>query len=138
MWLIREESFLCDKDYPHGYWFDISVPLDALDDYTEKLFSRVKAIRSDMKTFLFGHLADGNLHLTITCGKPMPELSADICDAVFADLPGLGGSFSAEHGIGLEKKSALATYGDPTKMALMHALKSLLDPKGIMNPGKVL
>ena len=68
----------------------------------------------------------------------MPEHAESVSAAVFEGLVALGGSFSAEHGIGLEKRGALARHGDPTKRALMAAIKHAFDPKGIMNPGKVL
>ena len=138
IWMIREESFLADKVHPHGFWYDISVPQNHLDDYTKGLFERVRAIDPGLMVFLFGHLGDGNLHLTVTCGKEIPALASPVTEAVFFGLSAIGGSISAEHGIGTEKKASLKRHGDPTKVALMQNIKQLLDPKGIMNPGKVL
>ena len=137
-WKIREESFLCDKVYPHGFWYDVSVPQVALDSYTEGLFKRVEAVDPGLKVFLFGHLGDGNLHLTISSGEPCPEMGDAINQAVYEGLDEIGGSFSAEHGIGTEKVSSLAAYVDPQKYRMMSAVKQLFDPDGIMNPGKVI
>ena len=138
IWSIREESFLCERDYPHGYWFDVSVPLGELAGYADRLFAQIGEIRPDLKLFMFGHLGDGNLHLTITSGREMPELADPISEAVYADLAAMGGSFSAEHGIGIDKREELDRYASPGKLAMMRAIKAAIDPRGIMNPGKVL
>ncbi len=138
IWKIRDESFLCDKRYPHGLWYDISVPLNCLDVYTGGLFENIAKIDPGLKIFLFGHLGDGNLHLTVSSGEKCPQLAPAINDAVYTGLDDVGGSFSAEHGIGIEKIASLKKYCDPAKMRLMTAIKQSFDPKGIMNPGKVL
>lgn len=137
-WRIREQSFLCDEVYPNGFWYDVSVPLVHLDQYVEELFRAVKTFDNSLKVFLFGHLGDGNLHLTISSGKSIPEKRKEIDRIVYDGLNDIGGSFSAEHGIGTEKSSSLEQYSDPTKMAIMRSIKSVLDPKNIMNPGKVM
>lgn len=138
IWVIREESFVADTIYPHGLWYDISVPHSELASYVEGLFARVRDLDSELKVLLFGHLGDGNLHLTITSGKELKELAGAVTEAVFQGLSSMGGSFSAEHGIGTEKMHSLLIHGDPTKVALMREIKNLLDPKGLMNPGKVI
>ena len=138
IWSIREDSFVADGVYPHGFWYDVSVPQNRLDSYAEGLFRTVREIDPGLKVFLFGHLGDGNLHLTITSGQQIPTLEGALSDAVFAGLAQMGGSFSAEHGIGIEKMQFLLSYGDPTKVDLMRHIKQVLDPKGIMNPGKVI
>lgn len=138
IWMIREESFLVDTLHPHGFWYDVSVPQSELETYAQGLFARVRDIDPELMVLLFGHLGDGNLHLTITCGKEMPALAGEVGEAVFYGLSAMGGSFSAEHGIGTEKMRSLLSQGDPTKVALMRDIKRLLDPKGILNPGKVI
>lgn len=138
MWLIREESWEADKAFPHGFWYDVSVPQGALDRYARNLFAHAGELDPAMKVFLFGHLGDGNMHLTVTTGREMPELHETVDAAVFAGLAECGGSFSAEHGIGLEKRAHLARRGDPAKLAIMRSVKQAIDPLGIMNPGKVL
>ena len=138
IWSIREESFLCDREYPHGYWFDVSVPLGELAGYADRLFAQIGEICPDLKLFMFGHLGDGNLHLTITSGREMPDLADPISEAVYADLAAMGGSFSAEHGIGIDKREELERYAPPERLAMMRAIKAAIDPQGIMNPGKIL
>jgi FAD/FMN-containing dehydrogenase len=137
-WLIREESGEIEKAHPHGLWFDVSVPPGRLDAYARGAFARIAALDPGLRVFMMGHLGDGNMHLSVTCGRPRPELAGAVAAAVFEGLAETGGSFSAEHGIGLEKRAYLAARADPAKLALMLSLKRAIDPKGIMNPGKVL
>lgn len=138
IWQVREDSWAIDRVYPHGYWFDVSVPQTDLDTYVATCIERLARIDADLKFFVFGHLGDGNLHITISKGVPADGLYDKLAEALFADLAPIGGSFSAEHGIGTEKKHALDVYGDPGKLAVMRAIKRVLDPDNIMNPGKVI
>ena len=91
----------------------------------------------------FGHLGDGNLHFNIFPPKGESRaaylpLAGDIQRGVHDRVVALGGSFSAEHGVGRLKAGDLQRYGDPAKLAAMRAVKAALDPFGIMNPGAVL
>ena len=138
IWKVREDSWSIDRAFPGGLWFDVSVPLALLDDYVGGLRARVAGVDPRLRVFAMGHLGDGNLHLTITRGEPAAHLADPVSAAVYHGLAEAGGSFSAEHGIGLEKRASLAFYGAPEKLAVMRALKEVLDPNGIMNPGKVL
>ncbi len=138
MWRIREDSFAIDDSYPNGFWFDMSVPLDSLANYARKIAKNISAISPDLKLFLFAHLGDGNFHATVSTGYHAPELESDITAVMYEGLEEMGGSFSAEHGIGLEKRSSLQKYAPEVNLSLMREIKQLLDPNGIMNPGKVL
>jgi FAD/FMN-containing dehydrogenase len=138
IWLVREESFLIDKAYPGGCWFDISIPLSELDSFVKESTARVHAIDPALKVFVMGHLGDGNLHYTIAKDAPVEHLYSEIATALYTGLSAIGGSFSAEHGIGTEKQSSLCKFADPTKLSLMRAIKATIDPMNIMNPGKVL
>ena len=84
------------------------------------------------------HLGDGNLHLGVFPTRPDTALCKQIGDAVEDAALALGGSFSAEHGIGLSKRPSMGRYKSATALAAMRAIKAALDPNGIMNPGKVL
>lgn len=138
MWLLREDSLAPDRAYPHGLWFDVSVPLGAIDAYMTQATDRIKAIDPAFHIFAIGHLGDGNLHLSVTRGTPAEDLYGAVCEALYDGLTEAGGSFSAEHGIGIEKRAALGRFGDPAKVAMMRVVKKAFDPLGIMNPGKVL
>lgn len=137
-WRIREESWAVERQWPGGYWYDVSVPLSALDQYVCELKEDLKAIAADIHFSCMGHLGDGNLHITVSAprGNRLDKTHVDV--AVYSNLKTKGGSFSAEHGIGLEKMRALAAYGDPAKLAMARAIKQALDPDNLMNPGKVL
>jgi FAD/FMN-containing dehydrogenase len=137
VWKIRED-WAVDRAFPDGLWFDISVPLANLETYLNGLRSRLSAYDPALQLFYIGHLGDGNVHVTINATSPISRRYKEVSTLVYADLTELGGFFSAEHGIGLEKREALADQSDPVKLALMHDIKRLLDPLGIMNPGKVL
>lgn len=138
IWLVREDSFLIDKACPGGCWFDISIPLDALDRFVRDSAARIAALDPDLQLFIMGHLADGNLHYTVAKEQPVAHLYPQISEALYAGLCEIGGSFSAEHGIGTEKRASLTKFGDPGKLAIMRAIKLAIDPQNIMNPGKVL
>ena len=137
-WRLREESWAVERQWPGGYWYDVSVPLNGLDQYVRKLEADLEAIAGNVHFSCMGHLGDGNLHITVSAPGGNPLDKAPVDEAVFSGLKALGGSFSAEHGIGLEKMSALAAYGDPAKLAAARAIKQALDPANLMNPGKVL
>ncbi len=135
---IREDVFLVDRRYPRGVSYDISLPVSHLPAYTEGLKRRIEAIHSDLKIFTLGHLADGNIHLSISRGEPVPELQDAIRRAVNVGLSEVGGSFSAEHGIGTEKRASLHENVPAQQLELMASIKQVFDPANIMNPGKVL
>ncbi|MGH8115589.1 MAG: FAD-linked oxidase C-terminal domain-containing protein, partial [Rhodanobacteraceae bacterium] len=92
---------------------------------------------------IFGHLGDGNLHYNVARGADWSEdrllsRQQDVYALVHDRVHAVGGSISAEHGIGQLKRDALPRYKDPVEMALMQRIKAAFDPQGIMNPGKVL
>lgn len=137
VWLLRENTGAIYHLYPGAPSYDISVPLAALGRY----FDRVEAELAELglAPFLFGHLADGNLHLVLNHEGPLaPEVNARVEAILYAPLRDLGGSFSAEHGIGAKRTEALRDCSDPGKLALMAQIKRCLDPSNLMNPGKVL
>jgi FAD/FMN-containing dehydrogenase len=139
IWRIREDSFVIDRGLPHALWYDVSMPLAGLDAYEAHLRGSLAALDTSLQLYVFGHLGDGNLHITIGNGS---ELSGDarmaVDTIVYAGLKDAGGSISAEHGIGLLKRESLAAYAPPARRRLMAAIKRALDPEGIMNPGKIL
>ncbi len=138
IWRVREDSFAIDRQFPHGFWFDISVPLEKLDDYMTAMQTRVAAVNPELRVFAISHLADGNIHLTISSGCKMPEIANILSEAVYEGLSAMGGSFSAEHGIGTDKMTSLGKQANPAKLSLMSKIKQAFDPLNIMNPGKVL
>ena len=87
---------------------------------------------------VFGHVADGNLHLVVAAGEDRHEATFEAVErCVYEPLRSIAGSISAEHGIGLERKAYLEISRSTAEIATMRALKTALDPRGILNPGKV-
>jgi FAD/FMN-containing dehydrogenase len=137
LWRIRED-WAVDRARPGGLWFDVSVPTEAVGNYLEELRLRLRAHDPSLAVFIVGHLADGNLHVTVNAPWPLTARYDEIAPLVYAGLKERGGSFSAEHGIGLEKRAALEHWAGPVQLALMRSVKKVFDPSGIMNRGKVL
>jgi FAD/FMN-containing dehydrogenase len=98
---------------------------------------RLEAGWDDVHNFTFGHMGDGNLHLVISVGEGGRETRARVEACVYEPLESIAGSVSAEHGVGLEKKPYLGISRSETEIALMRTIKKALDPKGILNPGKI-
>ncbi|MEE4146183.1 MAG: FAD-binding oxidoreductase [Halieaceae bacterium] len=119
--------------------FDISLPVEEMQNYSEGLRRNLEAAIGEHKLYIFGHLGDGNLHVAVPV---QPEdylrLRPVIEQQVYAPLAAFQGSVSAEHGIGLEKKPYLHISRSEPELALMRSLKTALDPRGILNPGKIL
>ena len=115
-----------------------TVPLGELKNYTDKLFEDLPRIQPELRALVFGHLGDGNLHIAVTSGKIISELEGPIRRVVYRNLNALAGSFSAEHGIGIDKRESLVRYASTEKLKIMRNIKKILDPNDIMNPGKVL
>ena len=117
--------------------FDVSLPLADMEAYVAEAVLRLEREWPAYRRFVFGHLGDGNLHL-IVCGPPSLEARHGIERCVYEPLGERNGSVSAEHGIGLEKQPWLPLSRSPAELELMRRLKQTLDPKGILNPGRVL
>lgn len=137
MWRLRED-WAVDRERPGGLWYDVSVPQAELPGYLDHCHRALAAHDPSLELFMIGHLADGNLHFTVNAARPITGRYEEIARLLMDGLPARAGSFSAEHGIGLEKKALLARLGDPGRLALMRAVKAAVDPRGIMNPGKVI
>ena len=117
--------------------FDVSLPVADMEAYVAEAMRRLEQDWPAYRRFVFGHLGDGNLHI-VAAGPPSREARQGIERCVYEPLAERGGSVSAEHGIGLEKRPWLAVSRSPAEIDLMRRLKRTLDPNGIMNPGRVL
>ncbi len=138
IWRLREETEQIERMHDHPPSFDVSVPGGAIDAYVARITEDLKGIDADYAPYVFGHLADGNLHISINADSPPRERYRAIEDVLYAGLREIGGSFSAEHGVGLDKRDAYERHADPVKQELARAVKALLDPENLMNPGKVV
>jgi len=117
--------------------FDVSLPIRDMPAYLDEVRAALDAACPDNRCFVFGHLGDGNLHLSIAPGKRDAGLQEQVEGIVYGPLQRIGGSISAEHGIGLAKKPHLSLARGEAEIGLMRELKTVLDPNGILNPGKV-
>ncbi|MGI6852464.1 FAD-binding oxidoreductase [Mesorhizobium sp. 1B3] len=139
IWRLREETEQIERMHKDPPSFDVSVPGDEIDSYVARLEAGLKAIDPAYAPYVFGHLGDGNLHISINVDGPVShERHRAIEDVLYSGLRECGGSFSAEHGVGLDKRDAYERYADPVKQELARAIKTLLDPGGTLNPGKIV
>ncbi|MZR11833.1 FAD-binding protein [Maritimibacter sp. DP07] len=142
LWQMREEIPEANRRIGAVSSHDISLPLSEIPAFLDRAGDAVRAL-GDFRINAFGHLGDGNLHYNIFPARgesrdAYADRRAEVAGTIYDLVDEMGGSFSAEHGIGRLKVGDLARYGDPAKLAAMRAIKAALDPAGIMNPGVML
>ena len=115
--------------------FDISLPVSRMQPYLESITAELRQVFAGIRILIFGHIGDGNLHIITTTGEAGDRPA--IYDIVYRATREYQGSVSAEHGIGMLKKDFLAYSRTPEELALMRTLKQALDPRGILNPGRI-
>ncbi|TVR84090.1 MAG: FAD-binding oxidoreductase [Rhodospirillales bacterium] len=143
LWRLRESIPEAQKPEGGSIKNDVSVPVSRVPEFLERATAAVEAAMSGIRVVAFGHVGDGNIHFNLSqpVGVDRDAFLAewDRFDRIVADIAtDLGGSFSAEHGVGRLKRSDMARYKDPVELDLMRTLKRGLDPAGIMNPGKLI
>lgn len=143
LWQLRDNLSAAQKHAGPSIKHDVAVPLAALHEFIERGTELAGQLVPGGRVMAFGHVGDGNVHFNIGCPPDVPAdvflarweaVSREIHDLVVS----LGGTASAEHGIGQLKVTELARLRGGVELELMHGLKAMLDPHGIMNPGKVL
>ena len=143
LWALRENISEAQKIEGISIKHDIAVPVSRIPEFLAAADAALAAAFPGIRVVAFGHVGDGNLHYNLS--KPeaadntvfiasQPEVNRLVHDTVHA----LGGSISAEHGIGQLKRDELLRYKSPVEIGLMRSLKAALDPRGLMNPGKVI
>ena len=142
-WRIRELFGEVQRYEGGSIKHDISVPVAAVPAFIKEANAAVMQLIPGARPLPFGHLGDGNIHYNVTqpVGADKAQFLARwdaVNNAVFSVVAKYGGSISAEHGIGVLKRDLLPKVKDPVALDLMRMLKRALDPKGILNPGKVL
>ena len=135
LWQIRENFEPEQKAFDLIYGYDVSLPLEAMEDYVDSVNACLKAKFSDAELLAYGHIGDGNLHFSIYPGVDKNRDAVD--QMVYQPLQALQGSVSAEHGIGLEKKAYLKYTRSEAEITLMRKMKRMMDPSNILNPGKL-
>ena len=143
MWKLRESVPEAQRHHGASLKHDISVPVSSVPKLIEEGSALVRRLVPEGEVVGYGHLGDGNLHFNVS-QRPGADKTAflqrggPLEHAVFDLVDSLGGSISAEHGIGRLKAAEFARRADPVELAVMRDLKRALDPKGILNPGKIL
>lgn len=143
LWALRERVAEAILSGGETHQQDLSVPIASLVEFAGDIVERYAKSYPHFETFIFGHIGDGNLHIFIRKPKEMasPTFHAD-CEksdtALFELTAKFKGSVSAEHGVGVLKKPALAYSRSPAEIALFKSLKHVFDPAGLLNPGKIV
>ena len=140
---IREDCSWAQREEGASIKHDISVPVQAIPEFIRRAEPIVKSVVPEARIVCFGHMGDGNLHYNVSqpVGVEREAFLAHydaVNDAVFALVLELEGSISAEHGIGQQKRERLPKVKSAVEMDMMRAVKRALDPRGTMNPGKLL
>jgi len=135
-WKIREGEPL-DR-LPYLINFDVSAPTAQLGALGDRLKASLGARWPDGLFFVYGHIGDGNIHLSAWAGGTMAQVAHEMDEIVYDEVRRIGGSISAEHGIGTLKRDYLGHSRSAAEIEVMRRIKAALDPKGILNPGKVI
>lgn len=138
MWERRECAAEVQLANPPFINSDVSVPLDKVAEFISVSESRMRELLPGALISNIAHLGDGNTHLVVELGQGNEAQKTAGMELIEEVALQFGGSFSAEHGIGLSKLSSMERRKDPVALAAMRAIKAALDPNGIINPGKVL
>ena len=134
LWAIRET--LPEAQFTNVK-HDVSVPVSKTPELIERAGQALAAAFPEARIYAFGHVGDGNIHLNIGPQALVAQREA-VNRIVYDVVAGLDGSISAEHGLGQLKRGEILRHKDPLEMELMRTLKHALDPRGLMNPGKLL
>lgn len=137
MWRLRHSIAEGEKAEGKALKHDISVPLSAMQDFLQRGDALIAKKAPGSQLVAFGHVGDGNLHYNVMLPAGFRDGEA-VTAAIYELATELGGSFSAEHGVGRLKRQYLPLYRGETEVALMKTLKKALDPLNILNPGKVI
>ena len=131
LWRLREEHTAAISMHGVPHKFDVTVAVSDLPEFIVKTRQRISETNEDWKVFIFGHAADGNMHVNVLGPSATDELVDEVVLQVVAEFKG---SISAEHGIGSAKKMWLSLSRSQNEIAMMKAIKGAIDPQGMMNP----
>lgn len=143
LWTLREQIAEAQKREGLSIKHDISLPISAIPEFLQRAEHGLRRAFPALRVVAFGHLGDGNLHYNLSYpsvaeNSQFIAAQTAVNHQVYALVSALGGSISAEHGIGQLKRELLPAYKSAVELQLMQAVKAALDPRGLMNPGKVL
>ena len=137
IWGIREDVAVLAEEKKYDQQFDISIPVTQIGEIIDKTINELKNCKGVETIFPFGHVADGNIHFIIGKDSDDDDLKSKINEIIYSNTELVKGSISAEHGIGLDKKKYLKKSRSKDEIELMKLIKKSIDPKNILNPGRV-
>ncbi len=142
IWALREDLPVAKRSTLQSVNFDISVPVSSVPELISRCRDIITGLDTDADVFAFGHIGDGNMHLSAIkerdgSGDPLTAVEEQLRAAIDDVTMSLGGSISAEHGIGLLKRDDLERRKPPEELAMMRAIKRALDPHNRLNPGRI-
>ena len=143
LWRIRHSISEAQKFEGASLKHDISVPIGRIGDFLHQAGQSIEKAMPNARLVAFGHVGDGNLHYNVTqppamTGDAFRAAGSALTESIYELVAEMGGSISAEHGIGVLKKDALRRYRSDPELSLMRRLKQALDPQNTLNPGKVI
>jgi FAD/FMN-containing dehydrogenase len=134
LWRLREEHTVAISTLGVPHKFDVTVAVSDLPKFIKRTHQRISETNADWTVFIFGHAADGNMHVNVLGPSATDELVDEVVLQVVAEFKG---SISAEHGIGSAKKKWLSLSRSQNEIAMMKAIKGAIDPQGLMNPNNL-
>ncbi|PCH61389.1 MAG: FAD-binding oxidoreductase [SAR86 cluster bacterium] len=137
LWAVRDAAADVSQGVGPMHTYDVSLDVAKMAFFGDEVEKRLRAQWPQAIMGLFGHIGDGNVHIVINVGPETRRYHHQIDTIIYTLVQELNGSVSAEHGIGIMKKEFLAFTRKPAEIALMKNLKHSLDPKGILNPGRI-
>jgi FAD/FMN-containing dehydrogenase len=142
LWALREGVSEAQKVEGVSIKHDVTVPIADLPRFVADVPPRLEVLLPGVRLVTYGHVGDGNLHYNLSApvggDDALRAAAPDLTAVVYDEVAALGGSISAEHGLGALKRHAAASYKSDVELDLMRAVKHALDPRNLMNPGKVL
>ena len=134
---LRENVALGLKPYGHNYQYDVSVPAQKMEELVADVRARVAHI-PDVIVTSFGHIGDNDIHIHVIAPHASDEVVGAVEPYIYTRVTELGGSISSEHGIGAQKAGVLSLNKKQPLLDTMRLLKNTFDPRGILNPNKIL
>ena len=137
LWRMRHSIAEAERSFGEALKHDIAVPVSRIEEFLTRGDKLLQSLAPEAQLIAFGHVGDGNLHYNVSLPQNFGDGTA-ISTAIYDLVAELGGSFSAEHGVGRVKRQFLTKYRSEAELSLMRTLKKALDPNNILNPGKVI
>jgi len=138
IWGIREDVSVLAEEREYDQHFDISIPTSSIGIIIDKITNELLKNKNVKTIFPFGHVADGNIHFIIGKDSNDESITKEVNEVIYSNIESVNGSISAEHGIGIDKKEYLKNTRNKEEIELMKLIKKSIDPKNILNPGRIL